>query len=325
MSKKVVVLGVTGQIGQYLAQKLLDLGCDVYGISRSYIDLDSRIHYYQVNLIEHREISSLIRAIQPDEIYNLVSPTNINETINDPLAAYRINIDGLTNLCQTVQSMGSNIKLFNASSVEIYRGHITDDNLEFIFDDTCDNFYPISPYGISKVGGYWTLRYYREYWQMPFYTGILCNVVSPRLSEKYLLPKVIKHVKYHVEDVLQVGNIDIAKDFSHAADVVNGIILAVQSQSPGDYVISSGQSYTLRTLIELIYKERGITVKWDEGGYQGYDQMNAKLLVVSDPQLRRKYEKKGEKMVGHSLKLRAAGWQPEYSIQSLIHEMFKII
>lgn len=325
MNKKVLILGVTGQIGQYLSKRLLEQEYEVYGVSRTRngVDLDARINYIQLDFNDYPGIDKIIRDINPSEIYNLVSPTNINDTINNPETAYHININCLTHLCELIKSIGSEAKLFNASSVEMYRGNLSEDKLEFTFDDNCVDFYPVSPYGISKVSAYWLIRYYREVWHLPFYTGVLCNVASPKLNESYILPKIIKHVKYHVDDVLNIGNIDIGKDFSHASDVVDGIIFAVQSLTPRDYVIASGQSHTLRNLIEYSYQEQQITIQWE--GDEGYDSVSQRLLVTSDPKLQRKYEKRGERMYGHSRLLKNEGWQPKYNIKSLIHEMYVII
>jgi GDPmannose 4,6-dehydratase len=325
--KKALIFGVTGHIGQYLASRLLDQGYHVYGSSRTKKDIDSRILYTLCDFNNYTSIFELIKSILPNEIYNLVSPININDTINDPIIAYDTNISGLTHLCESIKSIVSTgitgpIKLFNASSIEVYRGHITDQNLTFTFNDMCTDFYPMSPYGISKTAAYWITRYYREAYQLPFYTGVLCNVVSPRLRDNFVLSKIIKHVKYQPDQVLRLGNIDIEKDFIHASDVVDGILMAVHCSDPTDYVISSGQSYTLRNLIEYVYKEQGISIQWD--GDAGYNRDNHQLIVTSDANLKRKYEKKGEKIIGCSGLLRGMGWVPQYDINAIIHEMYLV-
>lgn len=325
MCKKALILGITGQIGQYICEYLLAHKYNVYGVSRHLKDYCSHIITYQIDMNNHQAMSDLIIEIRPDEIYHLASPTNINDTILDPIKTYQTNINSLTSLCETIKSLTPySPKLFTANSSEIFRGNITNDHTSFTFNEHCDKFYPISPYGISKLSAYWLIRYYRETYHLPFWTGFFCNVISPKLKPTYLIPKIITHVKYHVDDVLNIGNIDLEKDFAHASDMANGIMMVMNTPSDvpvGDYVISSGQSYSLRTLIEYVYQERKIPIRWE--GTRGFHAETARLLIVSDETLCRKYEKSGEKIIGDNTKLRNLGWIPQYNIVSTIHEMYE--
>jgi GDPmannose 4,6-dehydratase len=321
---KSLIIGVCGQIGSYLADKLLSLGHQVYGISRHVdVTIDPLITLYIMDINDHFKLTTIVTEIRPDEIYHLSSPTNINETIADPIMTYQTNIISLTHLCETIKSLSPYApKLFTTNSSETFRGNITEEQLVYTFDEQHLNFSPISPYGVSKVSAYWLIRYYRESYHLPFWTGFLCNVISPRLRDAYLIPKIIKHVKEQSDYILHIGNIDLEKDFSHASDIVDGILTVMHNdpEDISDYVISSGQSYSLRSLIEYIYQEKNIHIRWDKSN--GYDAITGRELIVSDPLLCRKYEKSGEKIIGNNSKLLSVGWMPKHTIQSLIHEMY---
>lgn len=332
--KRALIIGVSGQIGQYLSEKLINLGYDVYGLARNKGKLNSKIIFTEGDINDTHLLDIMIKSIMPHEIYNLASPTTISETINDPLSAYHTNIDSLTNICEIIKSMNHGIKLFNANSSEIFRGNISNDHLTFDFDEQCTNFSPVSPYGISKSTAYWIIRYYREQFGLPFYTGFLCNVVSPRLKDRYLFVKLIKHVKYHVNEILHVGNIDLEKDFSHASDVVDGIITLIHSENQAsDYVIASGVSHSLIDVINHIYEEQNITITWHDKPclntnchmYIGTDSVTGRLLIECDLNLCRNYEKSGEKIIGDSHKLMNLGWKPKYCLKQTIHEIYSVI
>jgi GDPmannose 4,6-dehydratase len=321
--KKALILGITGQIGTYLLDKLLARGYEVYGVARQETYQPSRdsVHYICCDIRDYQKISSLVIRVCPDEIYNLASPTNLTETIKDPIANFNTNIIGLVHLCETIKTLEpARIKLFNATSSEMFRGHITNQEQEFTFDEKCNDFHPISPYGISKVAAYWTIRYYRENFGLPFWTGVLCNISSPHQRPNNLLPKVVQHVKYNTEEPLKLGNLDLYKDFTHASDIAEAIHMIMTSPDIKDYVISSGQVSTIRHLIELVYQERDIILRWD--GEEGYDSQTGHLLVHTDPCLRRSFEKDHECLVGKNNALKELGWSPLYNIKSLIHQMY---
>uniref|UniRef100_A0A6C0BK70 GDP-mannose 4,6-dehydratase n=1 Tax=viral metagenome TaxID=1070528 RepID=A0A6C0BK70_9ZZZZ len=318
-----LIIGLSGQIGYYLTHVLLTEHYHVIGLARHLrtSDFPPEVEQIYMDINQHEQIIELIQQTHPTEIYHLASPTNIQETIDHPISTFQTNLISLTHLCDTIQSMPEpKPKLFSAGSAEMFRGHITPDHLSFAFDEKSQNFAPISPYGISKVAAYWTLKYYREQCHVPCWTGILCNVISPQLKETYLIPKIIKHVKYHVETVLPLGNLDLEKDFSHALDVARGIVQIMHNtQQPlRDYVIASGQSHSLRYLVELIYRERGCQLVWEDN--KGYDEVSHQLLVTSDPTLCRSYEKTHEKILGQNHT--AIGWHPQYTMETILHEMY---
>lgn len=320
--KKALIIGITGQIGQYLSEQLINQDYQVYGLARQLKTIHPNVIFTQGDINDHQQIETIIRTIMPHEIYNLASLTSIEETINNPLSTYQTNINSLINLCEIIKSIGSgSVKLLNANSSEIYRGNITDNQLSVIFNETETPCCPISPYGISKMSSYWIIKYYRDSFNLPFYTGIFCNIVSSKMNERYLFAKIIKHVKYHKNELLSVGNINLSKDFLHVSDVIDGIITIINCPQPAsDYVISSGQAYSLKKIIEYVYQQQNITIKWIED--KGYDTITDQLLITSDPTLCRKYEKTGEVMIGNNTKLLGIGWKPKYNIESLIHELF---
>jgi NDP-4-keto-2,6-dideoxyhexose 3-C-methyltransferase len=314
--KRALVFGGQGQIGTYLCQKLKDRGYEVFSVDRERGQVDG-VFFVKGDICDHAHVKTLISAIVPDEIYNLASPTTIDETIADPLGTFKTNIESVTFLCELLRTITPCPKLFNACSSEMYRGLVTGDNLEVKFNEETPCV-PISPYGISKTASYHLLRFYRQVWNLPFYTGIFCNAISSRLKQSYLLPRVVHHVLTQPLELLTLGNIDLVKDFSHSSDIAEAVILAV-SGPPTDYVISSGHSYNLRTMISLIYKELGYSLEWRDD--QAYDIETSHLMVVSDPERRRSYEKKGEKITGDNTKISQLGWKPQYDIQAIISEL----
>lgn len=320
--KRALVIGSSGQIGQYLTNKLVQLDYDVYGLVHSTPNPASQAGVLQIHgdINDRKLIDTIVRSIMPHEIYNMASPTVIAETIANPISCYNTNIISLDNLCQSILHFNKKIKLFNMCSSEVYRGHVREDNKEFVFNEQ-SVMMPVSPYGISKASAMTIIKYYRSQYGLSFYTGILCNVISPKLKDKYLIMKVIRHVKYG-GNTLSIGNISINKDFTHASDVVDGIMTIISSTvSPDDYVISSGTPHNIRDIIDLSYLEKGINVTWDKDICSQKDQ----VLVVSDQSLFRSYEVKGECIVGDPTKLSQLGWKPQYNICSVIHEIYESI
>lgn len=316
--KRALIIGYTGQIGQYLANELLEKNYLVYGVSRGIkINSNNNVIHITADVTDSNKMKLIIETILPDEIYNLASPTTIVETIENPISAYQTNIMALTNLCEITRKINPTIKIFNAGSSEMYRENVMSENTLITYDEMTQANPYITPYSISKASAYQIIKYYREILGLPYCTGILCNVISPKLDRKYFVQKIIYHVKYSPYDLLTVGNIDIGKDFIHAHDAAKAIMIIMTSSN--DCVVSSASSEQLKRIIEYIYLEKNINIKWTE--MNGYDSATDKLLIHIDASMKRKYEKNGEKIIGNNKKLLSLGWMPEYDIKSILHEM----
>jgi GDPmannose 4,6-dehydratase len=316
--KRALVFGGQGQIGTYLCQKLKQRGYDVFSVDRErgQYPLEG-VFFVKGEICDHAHVKTLIQAIVPDEIYNMASPTHVGSTILEPIGTFNTNVNSLVFICELLRTLTPCPKLMMVCSSEMYRGLVTEHNLEVKFNEKTPCA-PINPYGISKVASYHLLKYYRQMWNLPFYTGILCNSISSRLNQCYLLPRVVHHVRTQPQEPLVIGNVNINKDFSHSSDTAEAMIMIISS-TPTDYVISSGQSYNIRTLISLIYQEFGYSLEWrDESAY---NVETGQLMVVSDPTLRRSYEHNGEKIIGDNTKISKLGWKPHYDITAIIQDL----
>lgn len=318
--KRAMVFGGQGQLGTYLCQALHQRGYDVFSVDRERgrYPLEG-VFFVKGDISDHPQVKTLIQAIVPDEIYNLASPTHIGNTISAPMGAFDVNVNSVIHICELLRTMTPCPKLMMVCSSEMYRGLVTEHNITVKFNEETPCA-PINPYAISKTTALHLMRYYRHEWNLPFYTGILCNAISSRLNQNYLLPRVVHHVKTQPTELLVVGNININKDFSHTSDAVMAMIKILECGTPSDYVISSGQSYNLRDMVSMIYQEFGYTLEWRTGD-NAYDTQSGQLMVVSDPTRRRSYEKTGEKIIGDNTKIRQLGWKPEYDIHAIVKEI----
>jgi NDP-4-keto-2,6-dideoxyhexose 3-C-methyltransferase len=321
--KTALIVGSTGQIGHYLGDHLVEQGYHVYGMSR-HVDptKQKQTHICQIqgDINQHHLISQIITTLLPNEIYHLASPTTIIETVNDPLLTYQTNIMSLTHICETIRSLDRPIRLLTTSSSEIYRGHLSKQSKEYTFSEQDTHFKPRTPYAFSKAMSQWVIDYYRTTYHLPFYVCVLGNVISPRLRDGYLMSKVVKHVQTNPTEILRLGNINLKKDFLHAHDVARAMWSMMVKLNPNDYVVTSGQTHSLCELIDLVYQERGFHLRWynNQGTNIGTDQ----LMVLSDASLCREYEIPEESLCGRRSSQLDLVWHPEYTLQSLVHEMY---
>ena len=336
--KKALITGITGQDGSYLAEILLDKGYEVHGMIRrsSLINTHRIDHLYKdphtknVNFLLHygdltdsTNIIRLIQQIQPDEIYNLAAMSHVKVSFDTP--EYTGNADGLGTLrfLEAIRLLGmeTKTKFYQASTSELYGKVVETPQKE------TTPFYPRSPYGVAKIYGYWITVNYREAYNIFASNGILFNHESPRRGETFVTRKItmaVASIKAGIQDKLYLGNIDSKRDWGYAKDYVEGMWMILQHDKADDFVLSTGETHSVREFIELSFSELGIGIEWRGTGIdeKGYCKKTGKCLVEIDPKYFRPTEV--DLLLGDSTKARTTlGWKPKTSFRELVSMMVK--
>ena len=261
--KTAIITGITGQDGAYLSQLLLSKNYNVIGLTRSYNQNNFKgLEYLGVlpditiqdcDLTDITQVIKIIQKHAPDEIYNLAAQSSVSLSFNQPIGTIQFNIISTLNLLEAIKMSkpSKDIKFYHASSSEMFglvkQLPITENTV----------FHPLSPYAISKAAAHWLTVNYRESYRLFACCGILFNHESYLRSENFFVKKVIREslkIKYGLQEVLQVGNIDIKRDFGFAKKYVEVMWLMLQQEQPDDYLVCSGKSVSLRSIIEHIFK-----------------------------------------------------------------------
>lgn len=257
--KKAIITGINGQDGAYLADFLLNIGYKVIGFTRNisnsfngleYLKIKDKIELFECDLLNIKEVSSLLNKIQPDEIYNLAAQSSVYQSYKEPINTFEFNTLSVFNLIESIKQINPKIKLYQASSSEMFgrvkKLPITEESL----------IHPVSPYAISKVAAHYTCVNYRESYNMFISCGILFNHESYLRNDNFFIKKVIREsleISMGKRDVLKVGNIDIKRDFGFAPKYIEAMYLMLQQDNPSDFLICSGQSVSLREIIYYIF------------------------------------------------------------------------
>ncbi len=258
--KTALITGITGQDGAYLSKLLLEKGYKIIGLMRisgeinterlDYLGITSRILFDRCDLLDMATIISMIHKYHPDEIYNLAAQSSVGRSFNDPTETLGFNITSVVNLLESIRITDKSIKFYQASSSEMF-GSVN--NLPLKEDSI---FLPVSPYGISKASAHWITVNYRESFGLFTTSGILFNHESFLRDDTFIIKKIIKAalaIKRGKQDILEVGNIDIKRDFGYAPKYVEAMYLMMQYDKPDDYIIASGKSLSIREIIYCIF------------------------------------------------------------------------
>ncbi len=349
MKKIALITGITGQDGAYLAELLLDKGYEVHGIKRrtSLFNTDRIDHLYKdphekdVRLFLHHgdltDSSSLIRIIQqvqPDEIYNLAAQSHVAVSFEEP--EYTANSDalGALRILEAIRILGMEKKtrFYQASTSELY-GLVQE-----IPQKETTPFYPRSPYAVAKLYAYWITVNYREAYGIYACNGILFNHESPVRGENFVTRKITRalaRIKLGLQVCLYLGNLDAKRDWGHAKDYVEMQWLMLQQERPEDFVIATGEQYSVRDFINAAAKELGMEIHWegkgiDEKGYwvnrhtikEGQSDLRNNLIVSVDPRYFRPTEV--ETLLGDASKAKEKlGWVPRITFDELVAEMVR--
>ena len=325
--RKALVTGITGQIGSYLAELLVEKGYEVYGIvrrtslvsARSRIDHVDGIKLLYADLGDSASIESVIQEVQPDEIYNLAAQSDAQISLHVPEYTLKINGSSMLRICDVASKLKKPVKVFQASSAELYGG---------IYNGPVNEetpFHPRNPYAIAKLAAHWIVKHYREQHNLFSCNGIVFNSESPRRGENFVTRKITKtvaEIKLGKKDFLEIGNLNAKRDWNHAKDTAYAIWLILQADKPDDYVIASGEAHSVREFVELAFKQVGIEISWRNTGIneEGYDKKTERIYVKVDPKYFRPNEV--EILIGDSTKSRKElGWKPTYSFEDIVKEM----
>jgi GDPmannose 4,6-dehydratase len=308
--KKALITGITGQDGSYLGEYLLEKGYAVYGmVRRSSSQRFDRIQHIldRVELIEgdltdQSSLDDAIKAIAPDEVYNLASQSFVPTSWNQPVLTADVTGTGVTRMLEAIRKHKPDAKFYQASTSEMF-GKV---------QETPQNektpFYPRSPYGVAKVYAHWITINYRESYSIFACSGICFNHESQRRGLEFISRKVtdgVARIKLGLADKLRLGNLEARRDWGFAGDYVEAMWLMLQQDQPEDYVIATGESHSVRDLVEIAF---------------GYVGLPVAPYIIVDPKLFRPAEV--DILVGDASKAKGRlGWQPTVSFKEMIDMM----
>ena len=309
-SKRALITGITGQDGSYLAELLLNEGYEVFGLTRRL----SASNYWRIQHILDRitlipgdllDQLSLIRALeksQPHELYNLAAMSFVPASWDQPMLTGEFNSQGVTRVLEAVRVVDPKIRIYQASSSEMY-GKVRE-----IPQTELTPFYPRSPYGVSKVFAHYITVNYRESYDLFAVSGILFNHESPRRGLEFVTRKVtdgVAKIKAGLTQELRLGNLDAQRDWGFAGDYVRAMWLMLQQEEADDYVIATGESHSVRELVEIAFGHAGLN--WEQH-------------VVIDPAFLRPAEV--DHLIGDASKAKAQlGWSPSVDFKGLVTMM----
>lgn len=320
--EKILITGSTGQIGTYLLEQLKDKdNTIIYGIvnNKKPIINSKNIFYIKSNLEDDNSIENIINMLMKygnNKIYNLAGVTDAQFSVLNPEKTMKLNTILPIKICETILKINKNIKFFQSSSSEIFKGHGE------MFVNDISLFNPINPYGISKISSSYFMKYYRDIYNLFCCSGIIFNTESHLRNENFLTKKITKQVyeiKNGIRDNIKIGNINMSRDWIHAYDVSTALIKILDFKNPDDYIISLSESNTIKEFINIAFKKINIKLIWKDDG--AYDSINDKKYIIFDDRLKRNYEKNVENIIGDNSKLLKIGWVPKYNLEEIIHEM----
>jgi len=329
MSKVALITGITGQDGSYLAELLLEKGYEVHGIVRraslintdriDHIYEDLRLHYG--DLTDALSIINLIKDIEPDEIYNLGAQSHVKVSFEIP--EYTAQVDGLGTLriLEAVRFLGMELKtrIYQASTSELYG------LVQATPQTETTPFHPRSPYGVAKLYGYWIVKNYRESYGLHASSGILFNHESPRRGETFVTRKItrgLSRISVGEQSQLYLGNLNAKRDWGHAKDFVEAMWLMLQQDEPDDYVIATGEQYSVKDFVDKASPFFGFNIEWMGEGLDevGYDWSTKRQVIAVDKRYFRPAEV--ESLLGDPSKAKQKlGWEPKISFDELIEDM----
>ncbi len=337
MGKKALITGITGQDGSYLTEFLLGKGYEVHGLIRRASSIntwridhlynnpevrDKRLFLHYGDLTDSISLTSLIKGIQPDEIYNLAAQSHVKISFEIPEITANIDALGTLKLLEAVKNLGGlkkKTRIYQASTSELY-GKV----LETPQSETTP-FYPRSPYGVAKLYGYWIIKNYREAYDMFACNGILFNHESERRGFNFVTRKItigLSKIKLGLQDVLELGNLDAKRDWGYAKEYVEAMWLMLQQEKPEDFVIATGETHSVREFIEACYRELGGHLRWEGEGINevGMDSETNNAIIKINPRYFRPTEV--NLLLGNPRKAKEKmGWEAKVKFEELAKRM----
>ena len=316
MSKVALITGINGQDGSYLAELLLEKEYEVWGMLRrnsspegqtTRIDhIFDRLNLVYGDLTDLSSLISIVNKCQPDEIYNIGAQSHVRISFDIPIFTADVTAMGTLNVLEAIRQVNHNIKMYQASSSEMFGNSIDDDR----FQRETTPLVPVSPYGCAKVFSYNICNNYKNSYNMFISNGILFNHESPRRGINFVTNKVVKEavdIKKGIKNTLPMGNLTATRDWGHAKDYVKAMWMMLQHDIPDNFVCATGISHSVKDLVEYVF------AKLD---------MNYEKYVTQDEKFLRPEELTDLK--GDSTKLRSTlGWKPTYTFETMLDEMIE--
>ena len=312
--KKALITGIAGQDGSYLAEYLLSLGYEVSGIIRRNSvpeNQDTRLTSYYTklkifygDLLDISSLHKIIGDIKPDEIYNLAAQSHVRISFDIPQFTTKTNALGVLNLLEVCRQILPKVRIYQASSSEMFGNSIDDDNCQRLTTP----MKPVSPYGCAKLFAFNICKTYRESYDMHICNGILFNHESPRRGSNFVTSKVIKtavEIKYGLKDKLELGNLDSYRDWGHSKDYVKAMHKILNHDTPRDWIVATGVTHSIREMCDIVFKKLDMN-------YKDYVIQNSKYLRPNEL----KYLKGDSSEIREKL-----GWKPEYNFEKIMDEM----
>jgi len=310
--KTALITGVTGQDGSYLAELLLNEGYRVVGMTRrSSTDVHERIQhivddieFVSGDLLDQTSITTIIKDVKPDEVYNLAAQSFVPTSWTQPVLTGEFTALGVTRVLEAIRATDPSIRFYQASSSEMFG------KVQAVPQNESTPFYPRSPYGVAKLYGHWITVNYRESFDLYAVSGILFNHESPRRGKEFVTRKIsdgVARIKLGLAKELRLGNLDAQRDWGFAGDYVRAMWLMLQQPAPDDFVIATGETHEVREFVKLAFE--AVDLEWER-------------YVVVDPRFYRPAEV--DLLIGDASKARAAlGWAPDVSFAELVSRMVR--
>ena len=311
--KRALITGINGMDGSHLADLLLEKGYEVYGMERrtstpnrtNTKHLEGKINFIHGDLTDQNSLLRCLRESDPQEIYNLGAQSFVGESWNTPDQTSEVNGMGVLRMLEAIREDGEDRKFYQASTSEMF-GKVQETP-----QSESTPFYPRSPYGVSKLYGHWITKNYRESYDIFASSGILFNHESERRGIEFVTRKItdgVARIHLGLQDKITLGNLDAKRDWGYAPDYVEAMWLILQQDEPGDYVISTGETHSIKEFLDLAFQHIGVT-DW-------------KNYVEQDPRFMRPAEV--DLLRGDSTKAyRELGWKPKTSFKELVGKMVK--
>ena len=311
MNKTALITGINGMDGSYLADLLLTKGYKIYGVERRSSSknrvntnhLEVKITFLQVDLTDQNSLLRCLKEANPDEVYNLAAQSFVGESWNTPEHTSEVTGLGVLRILEAIREFNPNIKFYQASSSEMFG--------RMVENPASENtpFYPRSPYGVAKLYGHWITKNYRESYNMFACSGILFNHESERRGIEFVTRKIsdgVARIKLGLADHISLGNLDAKRDWGYAPDYAEAMWLMLQQDTPDDYIVATGETYSIRDFLKAAFNYVGIT-DWEK-----YIKQDPRFMRPAEVDvLRGNYKKAEEKL----------GWKPKTTFTELVEKM----
>ena len=321
--QKALITGITGQDGAYLAKSLLEKGIKVFGGQRRsttirYWRLDEMgitkdIEFVELDLLDHANIRRAVEKVEPDYVYNLAAQSFVALSFEQPELTTLIDAMGVLRCLEAIKQVNPKIKFYQASSSEQFG------NVQEVPQNEKTKFWPRSPYACAKVFGHNITVNYRESYDMFTCCGILFNHESPHRGEEFVTRKISKGIASWLinHEPIVLGNLEAKRDWGHAEDFVEGMQLMMNHEKPDDYVLATGEVYSIKDFVNLALESQNINFFWEK---DNCFSENKKLIITTDKKFFRPAEV--NLLQGDSSKAREKlGWQPKHTLKTLVKEM----